>query len=115
MGLGEFGGNGSVNWVVDVGNLRAGSDKSGKAGSTSQGPNRHRQEGTDETDNGQVFNVTVEIPNNVTDADNLANELQNMADTVRQGHANSGMRVGFNLPIELGNRDQIRITWNSKP
>jgi len=113
MGLGEFGGNGSVNWVVDVGNAKG--VKSGPAGSTSQGPKPHRQEGTDETDPGQVFNITVEIPNTVTAADNLANELQNMADTVRQGNANSGMRVGFNLLIEPGNRDQIRITWNSKP
>ena len=110
MGLGEFGGNGSVNWVVDVGNARPNSVKSNK-----KGPKGHRQEGTDETDPGQVFNITVEIPNTVTAADNLANELQNMADTVRQGHANSGMRVGFNLPIESGNPDQIRITWNSKP
>ena len=110
MGSGEFGGNGGVNWVVDDGNARPNSVKRNR-----KGPKGHRQEGTDETDNGQVFNVTVEIPNNVTDADNLANELQNMANTVRQGHANSGMRVGFNLPIELGNRDQIRITWNSKP
>ena len=110
MGLGEFGGNGSVNWVVDVGNARPNSVKSNP-----KGPKGHRQEGTDETDPGQVFNITVEIPNTVTAADNLANELQNMANTVRQGNANSGMRVGFNLPIELGNRDQIRITWNSKP
>ena len=109
MGLGEFGGNGSVNWVVDVGNARANSVKSNKQGKG------HRQEGKDETDPGQVFNVTVEIPNTVTAAHNLANELQNMANTVRQGVANSGMRVGFNLPIEPDNEDQIRVSWNSKP
>ena len=80
-----------------------------------QGPEETDQEGTDETDLGQSFNITVEIPNTVTAKDNLANELQDMANTVRQGNANSGMRVGFNLPIELGNRDQMRITWNSKP
>ena len=80
-----------------------------------EGTEEPPQEGTDETDLGQSFNITVEIPNTVTAKDNLANELQDMANTVRQGHANSGMRVGFNLPIELGNRDQIRITWNSKP
>jgi hypothetical protein len=109
MGLGEFGGNGSVNWVVDVGNARAGSVKSNINGKG------HRQEGTDETEGGQAFHVTVEIPNTVTAAQNLANELENMAKTVRQGVANSGMRVGFNLPIEPNNEDQIQIRWNSKP
>jgi hypothetical protein len=101
MGYGEVGGNGSVEWAIEVEDPKW-------VHSQSKVPKGHRQGGADQGGApGQMFTIRIEVPAGSA-RDALANALQKAADDARQpGIA----KVEFYLPIEKQNRDQIQILW----
>lgn len=105
MATGDFGGNGSVQWLVDVDNARHGQLKQGP-----KGPKGWKHEGVDETNAGEKFTVGIEIPVDRIEFVATLKAAAALAET-----ASAGTRVSFKLPIESNNPDQIRIQWNSKP
>lgn len=96
---GMFGGNGSVNWRVDVVNpIKIVSRKR-------PGRRGWRQTGHDAAPRDGRFTVTIQVPE--TGRDTFFAQFSDMA-------ARSKRRtVTFTLPIEPGNRKQIRIVWPS--
>ena len=103
-GYGEFGGNGSVQWVVDV-NDKIWTSDTGKQGPY---PNGHRQSGSDRGANLQDahFTISLEVPEGV--------DPREFAKRVANGWEQDGQknRLKFEgLKIEKGNPDQIRISW----
>ena len=111
MAQGDFGGDASVMWNIDVDNLRPGSAHS--TGQPAHGNGKHHQDGIDEVDANQYFNVSVKMPSSIADKNMLANALQAAAQTIASGAAGSGIKVTFPVPIEPYNYDQIQIHWNS--
>jgi hypothetical protein len=97
---GVFGGNGSVNWRVDVRNpIKIVTRK--KPG-TRRG---WRQTGHDATPKNGRFTVTIKVPETNREKF-LAQFHAAVANTKRS-------RLRFTLPIEPGNRNQISIRWPS--
>jgi hypothetical protein len=118
MGSIEVGGDSSVKWTIEAGHVRKIPVNPGEPAppvSTPNGPNGHHQKGIDETDSGQYFTISIEVPLLVTDKMNLSGGLQAAATAVATGAAGSGSRVSFTLPIEGGNENQVQVTWNSRP
>jgi hypothetical protein len=118
MGSIEVGGDSSVKWKIEAGRVRKVPPDPGNGVppvSTPNGPNGHHQKGIDETEPGQYFTISIEVPLLVTDKMNLASGLQAAATAVATGAAGSGFRVSFTLPIEDGNENQVQVTWNSRP
>jgi hypothetical protein len=112
MGDIEVGGDSSVMWKVNADNVRK-NQPGGPPQSNPSGPKGHHQEGVDEVDAGQYFEISLEVPASVTDKNNLATDLQSAAQAVAVTPAGSGARVSLLLPIEDNNENQIQITWNS--
>jgi hypothetical protein len=106
----EVGGDRSVKWVVDVDHVRPSDVKSnGKA------PHGHRQEGTDETEAGEKFEICIKFPEGSKKP--FINKLKQILDDARDDA--DADRFCFKLPIaddQAGDPqpDQIRITWRSK-
>lgn len=107
MGI-DVGGDTSVTWQVDVDSLRSIQyvQKPGQ-------PRGHKHIGIDETDPNQFFTVSIEVPADPTDKNNLAAALQAASTAVMNASAGCGSRFSFPLPIEEHNEDQIQIRWNS--
>lgn len=105
----DVGGDTSVMWHVDVDNLRS-INYVAKPGH----PAGHRHIGIDETDPQQYFTISLEVPADATDKNNLASALQTASVTVMNAPTGSGVRVSFPLRIEDHNMDQIQIRWNSR-
>jgi hypothetical protein len=112
MGDIEVGGDSSVKWKVNADHVRKNAP-GGPPQSNPSGPKGHHQEGVDEVDAGQYFEISLEVPASVTDKNNLATDLQSAAQAVAVTPAGSGARVSLLLPIENQNENQIQITWNS--
>jgi hypothetical protein len=111
MAQGDFGGNGSVAWTIDVERLKQNSAHSAIAGGgPGHGNGRHHQDGTDDTQPGQVFTVYLKAPRVDRDRSGLATGLRNAADALEK--ANAGDRVAFRLPLENDNPGQIRVHWD---
>ncbi len=96
---GVFGGDGSVKWVVDGGNVKAGTPQSHPNGKG------HHQEGISETADGERFKITIKLPKEANDP--FLSELRAAINNPQGG------KVSFTLPIEKENYDQIRIGWSS--
>ena len=112
MASGEFGGDASVRWNIDVDQLRPGSAKSERRGETGL-----HQEGIDETDEGQQFTISIKLPSaSRKDPKELGRFLKLLIAAIKNPVKN---RVVLKIPIERGNQrpdgrvDQIRISWNS--
>ena len=107
MGVGEYGGNGSVEWKTDVGNADWTSDQKKNGG---VGPG-HRQSGVDRDGNpGSNFTVSVRVPRGESDPIAYLEKLRKALTYDQQSQ-----RVWFTLEIESHNPDQIRITWPPDP
>lgn len=104
MAGGTFGGDRSVNWVIDVDNARPDTVKSNPKGSKG-----HSQEGIDETDPGD-FTIRIRVPKTATAQTALVAALQSAA----QDAARGVIKVSFKLPIESETYDQIQVEWDSK-
>ena len=97
---GVFGGNGSVNWRVDVHNpIKIVTRK--KPGSRKG----WRQTGHDATPRNGRFTVSIKVPENGRDS--FFEELRAACSNTK------ARRLRFTLPIEPGNRNQIAIAWPS--
>ena len=112
MGHGDFGGDGSVRWVVLGNKVRTGSVRS-----ITRSPRKHEHRGIDETKSGlQKFTVTIKIPKGDTARNRFAQVLQKAADQAKVG---ATKRISVRLPIEDQNNggpnhNQIRVRWPSR-
>jgi hypothetical protein len=112
MGDIDVGGDGSVKWTVDVGQLRRNSaisrgDGGGPPGG--HGAGKHHQEGIDETPPGN-FTVSIKVPAEAAEKTELANALATASDKMNAAAPSSGY-VEFSLPIKPNNTDQIKVRW----
>jgi hypothetical protein len=102
------GGDGSVKWSLDAGNVRAHRSTHRENGSL-------RHEGVDTTGNvGDLFTVSIEVPEDFNGSAEKYLEALKSDDSLWGLKPDSG-RVYFNLKIESMNHDQIRITWGDSP
>ena len=118
MGDIDVGGDRSVMWKVNVGQLRrhtAISRGQGGGPPDPHGEGPHHQEGIDETDPDKFFTIYIEVPREQVDKNNLANALSAASTAVGGATAGSGAKVAFTLRIEDQNYDQIKIVWDSRP
>lgn len=103
----DVGGDTSVMWHVEVGNLRSLVAEPPKP----ETPKAHKHVGIDETADGKNFTVTVRLPALV--------DLKKFVDSLRTDQKGGALYVIFDLPIEKGNGhssrkpDQISIAWES--
>jgi hypothetical protein len=112
MAQGDFGGDASVIWNIDVDKLREGTAHStGCNNGNGHGKGRHHQDGIDEVDPGESFTISIKAPVSSNDKNNLVLAMQSAAQAM-SGTA-AGGKVSFTLPIEPNNYDQISIAWNS--
>ena len=105
MGYGEVGGNGSVEWKIDVGDADWTSDeKKSGTGHRQGGADKHGKPDTEE------FTISVEVPRKESDPDAY---LKKLAAALKLDKTTR--RVYFTLQIESHNPDQIRIAWPPDP
>lgn len=97
---GVFGGNGSVSWVVDVGNVREAKHETKPGG-------RHLQAGINEVRKGMRFTIVIKLPRD-------SEEKAAFRVALRAAAGSKDRRVTFTLPIEDKRKDQIRISWKSE-
>lgn len=103
MAYGEVGGNGSVEWMIEVENPKW-------TQSQAKLPKGHRQAGADQGGHpGQYFTIRLELPQKQTERTRLADGLEKAAADARSGAG--GTKVTFELVIEHQNRDQIQVEW----
>jgi len=111
---GVFGGDSSVKWLVVSDDP---SDVTSEPSPEPGKPRKHRQRGREDTDPGQYFVVSIEVPRTQADKNDLALGLFAAADRLSGLPAGAG-RVWFRLKIEDTqnggpNEDQIKIDWPS--
>ena len=104
----DIGGDESVMWHVQVDHVR----QAPPPRHESRGTKGWRHQGVDETVPGTNFTVTLKIPANAAD---FVNSLRQAADEAQRLAGSPGALVSFTLPIERGNHDQIKVTWESQP
>jgi hypothetical protein len=117
MGDIDVGGDRSVMWKVNAGNLRlktAFSHPAGQRPPEGHGLGPHHQEGIDETNPGN-FTITIKVPATPQDWEAAAKTLAAASATMNAATPGSRATVSFSLPIERENEDQIKITWDSAP
>lgn len=102
---GIFTGNGSVKWVVEVGNVK------GTPKSESKGGKRYYQEGLDETPAGGRFVITIKYPKDAKDQADFRQQLSAAA-------TNTGTNAAtLTIPIEDIQRynpptaEQVKVDW----
>lgn len=93
MGYGEFGGNGSVDWKIDV-------DDSGKATKK-----RAFAFGRDDQ-NPTYFTVTIDFE----DGGKASTAWTNIR-TALDDLGGNAKKLVFNIPVEANNGDQIKVAW----
>jgi hypothetical protein len=93
MGYGEFGGNGSVDWKVDVDDK----GKPGKKRASAYG--RDDQTPTD-------FTITIDFD----DAAKASVAWTNIR-TALAGLGGNAKKLVFKVPVESENGDQIKVAW----
>jgi len=104
MGDNNVGGNGSVEWSVDVDDPKWTIDQP-------KTPKGRRQGGADEGGkSGESFTITLEVPIDATMRDIFAKGLDQAVVDVRGGK----QKVVLQLAIEQQNPDQIQIHWPKK-
>jgi hypothetical protein len=107
---GVFGGNGSVNWKVDVENPEKNSVKSERKQKPGS-PNAWLQEGKDEAPlegtPGAEFTISIELPDDPVKRKECVEGIRRAAENPQDG------RVTFTLPIRRFHDEQIKITWPS--
>lgn len=97
---GMFGGNGSVNWEIEVDDPR--NTPEHRPNPRPNSPRRWRQSGEDvRPPNTGRFTVSVEIPDDADDQFFKEFQLTNV----------QGGRIQFSIPIRQFRRDQIKIWW----
>jgi hypothetical protein len=108
---GVFGGNGSVNWKVTVYNGKDDKIKSEKTNPNDPNDHGWSQEGHDGNEAGGKFQISLQLPKDEADREELENGLRDAADAVRD-HKND---INFKLRIEPGEKKQITLNWPSAP
>ena len=103
----DIGGDDSVQWTINVDNVRHPTLKQ-----ESKGTKGWRHEGVDDVDLDEKFTVSIKIP---SDSAEFVKTLRDAADEADRHASQPGFRVSFTLPIEQRNHDQIQIRWRSKP
>jgi hypothetical protein len=104
MGDNNVGGNGSVEWSVDVNDPKW-------VVSSPKTPKGHRQGGADEGGQpGEQFEITIEVPVAAADKAVFVKSLGDALSDV----TNNKQKVKLLLPIEQQNPDQIQIHWPNK-
>ena len=111
---GTFSGNGSVTWVVEGANVREADMTLSPPERVA--PRRVRQTGTDETDPGERFTISIKVPQTERDANAFIEELKKRAQALKRGQT-----LRLSLPIEdrrynssgKPTKDQIVIGWTS--
>jgi hypothetical protein len=111
---GTFSGNGSVTWVVEGANVREADMTLSRP--EKGAPRRVRQTGTDETDKGEQFTISIKVPQDEKDADAFIEELRKRAQALKRGQT-----LRLSLPIEdrrynssgKPTKEQIVIGWPS--
>lgn len=101
MGGGDFGGNGSVEWKVDVDKADSVVDQ--PQGSDGKGRFQRGVDRATGSEPGNLFEIRIEPPEGMSAADFvpvLASRLRT-----------AGGKVEFDLVIEAQNPDQIQIRW----
>ena len=107
MGDSETGGDGSVQWTVDVDHVKKDPSGHSRVKCIDVGAHGHHQEGYDgDGDPGDVMTVSIKAPQGKT-ASGLLNYLKNTGLTI------DGDRVYFNIAIEQNNGDQVRLSWGN--
>ena len=104
----DIGGDESVMWDVQVDHVR----RNPPPRHEPRGPQGWRHQGVDETAPGSTFTITLKMPAN---SGNFVNTLRQAAEDAQRLSGSAGAFISFTLPIEQGNHDQIRVTWNSAP
>ena len=102
MGEGQFGGNGSVRWVVKAGHIK----ETEVPTNDPVPPKGHKHAGVDETDGGS-FLIEIELPAGTIAQDEFL--------TYFTAKARQGNKIKFSLPIEANNDDQVTVSWDSRP
>ena len=90
---GTFSGNGSVTWVVEGANVREADMTLSRPERVA--PRRVRQTGTDETDPGERFTISIKVPQTERDANAFIEELKKRAQALKRGQT-----LRLSLPIE---------------
>ena len=93
MGYGEFGGNGSVDWKIDVDDK----SKAGKKRASAFG--RDDQNPTD-------FTITIDFED-ATKAKAAWTNIQTALDAL----GSNAKKLVFTVPVEAENGDQIKVAW----
>lgn len=100
-GYGQFGGNGSVEWTIDVKNPKF-------ACSTEVRPEGLRQNGADANGRaGDNFTLSLELPATMNSLDEFRKYLM----TPKNWEVEGRDRLAIKLQIESRNPDQVRISW----
>jgi hypothetical protein len=107
MGDSETGGDGSVQWKIDVNRVRK---KNGKSQVESKDVgDGHHQSGIDEDGaDGEIMTVSIEAPTGYDASDFLKH--------LKAGGLNVDPfenRVYFNIRIEKDNGNQVRLSWGN--
>jgi hypothetical protein len=104
MGDNNVGGNGSVEWSVDVDDPKWTIDQP-------KSPKGRRQGGADEGGkDGESFTITIEVPVDTGARDKFIKDLTDAVADAKGGKP----KVILNLLIERNNPDQIWIHWPKK-
>jgi hypothetical protein len=103
----DVGGDESVMWLVEVDHVRK---KDGGPKNEPNGGKGWRQQGVDETDEGN-FTITIKIPR---DSGDFVRSLRDAASEAEKFAGSPGHPISITLPIEGGNHKQIQIEWDSK-
>ena len=105
MGDSETGGDGSVQWKVEVDRVRRRPNGDPEVRNESKGPLGHHQSGIDEDGaDGEIMTVSIEAPR-------TSNAPAFLAYLTGGGLQVDGNRVYFNLRIEEHNDNQVRLSW----
>ncbi len=100
-GYGQVGGNGSVEWTIDVKDPKF-------ACSNRVHPHGLRQNGADANGSpGDNFTLSLELPASMESLD----EFREYLTTPKNWQADGRARLAIKLQIESHNPDQIKVSW----
>jgi hypothetical protein len=103
----DVGGDESVEWKIWAENVRKGTIKS-----TPIGDYGYVQGGIDETDDGDLFAISVKMP---VDSRAFVESLKKAAEEAEKYAGQPGYLVSFVLPIEKRSYNQLQVRWTSTP
>jgi hypothetical protein len=115
MGYGEYGGGGSVHWLIDADDVDETTERGRMVGSVRRGSSREwRQHGIDyrgkSDELGRNFTIRVKLPSDRKERTEFIKKLKGQL-------TRSSDVLEFELPIEAGQdpHTQIQICWGKTP